>query len=102
MRLMTEDPDPGFLTGPAHLPQVAAAKQAEAARLAAEAKEAREAKEKVRLLVVVLVHVSRVWRRLPGRGGLVPLSVGLQGDGTWWRLAGGQSGFGWPHAGAED
>ena len=82
MRLMMEDPDPGFLTGSAHPPQAAAVMKAEAVRLAAEAKEATEAKETVRLLVVVLLHVSRVSRRLPLRGGLVPLGAGLQGDGA--------------------
>ena len=94
--MMMGGPDPGHLTGPAHPPQAAAAKQAEAARLAAAAKEAREAEQKVRLLVVVLVHVSRVSRRLPVRRGWVPLGAGLQIDGTCWRLPGCQSGLSRP------
>ena len=93
--MMMGGPDPGHLTGPTHPLQAAAAKQAEAARLAAEAKKATEAKEKVRLLGVVLVHVSRISRRLPVRGGLMPLcriagrwcKVKARRGSVWVRLA---------------
>ena len=73
-------PDPGRPAGPAHPPQAEAAKPgAEALRQAAVAKEAKEEEEKVVLLDVVWVHLFPCFEEIAGRGGLVPLGVGLQG-----------------------